>query len=232
MEGVTDNRNLLTNEITYKRMASSLGLAEQQEEFNPVQVEMVMAVLDVAQFTTNTIGLLNLATLVHSRGLNTETVLKVLRFSPPPHFEEQLWDDLLTKRNRHLLDELNARLPVSEQIIVPWGVSAHAGDCRGNPGGGLPVGRNPRIYGDPVLFPQEYGQRRQESWSGVLSSPLDQAFPAFVLFEDENLRFFGDASAFHGCLKFLWISGTGSHWQPCPIGTAGRGCSFCPGHAR
>jgi hypothetical protein len=49
MEGVTDNSNLLTNKITYRRMASSLGLAEQQEEFNPVEVEMVMADVDVEQ---------------------------------------------------------------------------------------------------------------------------------------------------------------------------------------
>lgn len=123
MEGVTDNRNLLTNEITYKRMATSLGLAEQHEEFHPVQVEMVMADVDVEQFTPNTIGFLNLVMLLHSQGLSLETVLKLLRYSPPPHFEEQLFDDLLLKRNRHLLEQLQARLPESDQLIVPWGVA-------------------------------------------------------------------------------------------------------------
>src|ERR1022692_265579 len=43
MEGVTDDRNLLTNKITYKRMATSLGLAEQHEAFNPTQGEIVPA---------------------------------------------------------------------------------------------------------------------------------------------------------------------------------------------
>ncbi|MEJ0091213.1 MAG: hypothetical protein WDM80_15895 [Limisphaerales bacterium] len=35
MEGVTDEQNLLTNKISYKRMAKTLGLAEQHDEFSP-----------------------------------------------------------------------------------------------------------------------------------------------------------------------------------------------------
>ncbi len=123
MEGVSDDRNLLTNGITYKRMATSLGLAEQQEEFKPTRGQLVRADVDVAQFTTNTIGFLNFIMLVHSKGLNAETMLKLLRYSPPPRFEEQLWDDLLRKRNRHLLEELRIWLPQTEHIIVPWGVA-------------------------------------------------------------------------------------------------------------
>jgi hypothetical protein len=123
MEGVSDDRNLLTNKVTYKRMATTLGLAEQHEEFNPTQGEIVPADVDVAQFTTNTIGFLNLVMLIHSKGVNAETVLQLLRFSPPPHSEEQLLDDLLRKRNRRLLEELQARLPQTEHIIVPWGVA-------------------------------------------------------------------------------------------------------------
>ena len=131
MEGVTDNSNLLTNRITYKRAAASLGLAEQHEEFHPVQSELVMADVDVEQFTPNTIGFLNLTMLLHSKGLTAETVLTLMRYSPPPHFEEQLFDDLLRKRNGHLLQELQARLPASEQIIVPWGVAHMPGIAEG-----------------------------------------------------------------------------------------------------
>jgi hypothetical protein len=123
MEGVTDDRNLLTNKITYKRMAASLGVAEQHEEFNPTQGEMVPADVDVEQFTTNTIGFLNLVMLIHSKGVNAETMRQLTRFSPPPHYEEQLLDDLLRKRNRRLLEELQARLSQTEHIIVPWGVA-------------------------------------------------------------------------------------------------------------
>jgi hypothetical protein len=131
MEGVTDNSNRLTNRITYKRMATSLGLAEQQNEFNPVRVEMVGADVDVEEFTPETIGFLNLVMLVHAHGLNAENVLKLLRYSPPPHFEEQLIDDLLRKRNQHLLEELRTRLPDPEPIIVPWGVAHMPGIAEG-----------------------------------------------------------------------------------------------------
>ena len=123
MEGVTDDRNLLTNKPTYKRMATSLGLAEQHEEFNPTQGEMVPADVDVEQFTTSTIGFLNLVMLIHSKGMNAETMLKLAQFSPPPHSEEQLLDDLLRKRNQHLLEELHARLSQTEHIIAPWGAA-------------------------------------------------------------------------------------------------------------
>jgi len=90
-----------------------------------------MADVDVAQFTPNTIGFLNLTMLLHSKGLTAETVLKLLRYSPPPHFEEQLFDDLLRKRNGHLLQELQARLPASEQVIIPWGVAHMPGISQG-----------------------------------------------------------------------------------------------------
>ena len=43
LEGVSDEKNLLTNKITYKRMASSLGLAEQQKEFRPIGPKRVPA---------------------------------------------------------------------------------------------------------------------------------------------------------------------------------------------
>ncbi len=123
MEGVTDENNLLTNSITYKRMATSLGLAEQQKEFHPVRVEIVRADVDTGEFTTNTVGFLNMAMRVHSKGLSAETILEALRFSPPPHFDEELIDDLLRKRNRHLLEEIRAQLSQPEPIVVPWGAA-------------------------------------------------------------------------------------------------------------
>jgi hypothetical protein len=121
MEGVTDNKRMLTNKISYKRMATSLGLAEQHEQFAPARGEMVRADVDVDQFATNTIGLLNLAMLVHTKGVNAETVLALIQYPQPPNFQEQLFDDLVRKRNEHLLGEIRARLPQSENIIVPWG---------------------------------------------------------------------------------------------------------------
>lgn len=123
MEGVTDDKNLLTNRITYRRMATSLGLKEQQEEFRPSQGEMVPADVDVEVFAASTIDLLNVVMLVHSKGVNAEVIMKLLQYSPPPHFEEQLSNDLLRKRNRHLLSEIQSWLSQSDNIVVPWGVA-------------------------------------------------------------------------------------------------------------
>jgi hypothetical protein len=130
MEGVTDKRNLLTNKISYKRMATSLGLAEQHEKFAPSRGRVVRADVDVDQFATNTIGLLNVAMLFHSKGVNAETVLALVQYPQPPHFEVQLFDDLVGKRNQHLLGEIHARLLQSDNIMVPWGALHMPGIAR------------------------------------------------------------------------------------------------------
>jgi hypothetical protein len=84
---------------------------------------MVRADVDVEQFATNTIAFLNLVMLLHSKGVNAENLLKILQYSPPPHFEEQLFNDLLRKRNRRLLQEIHDRLSDSDNLIVPWGAA-------------------------------------------------------------------------------------------------------------
>ncbi len=55
MEGVTDEKHLLTNRISYKRMAAALGLTEQKKEFKPDREQTVNADVDIARFNTNTI---------------------------------------------------------------------------------------------------------------------------------------------------------------------------------
>ena len=130
LEGVTDDRNLLTNKINYARAAASLGLAEQQKEFKPSGGKLVHADVDVNQFTKNTIDCLNLVMLIHTKGLNAETLMKLMQYSSPLHSEEQLFDDLLNKRNRRLLEELQARLSQSEIFVVPWGAAHMPGIAR------------------------------------------------------------------------------------------------------
>jgi hypothetical protein len=131
MEGVTDEQHLLTNKITYQRMAKSLGLAEQQREFKPSPVHLVHADVDIGEFRTNTINFLNLVMLIHGRGMTVENLLKVMQYSPSPDFQEQLLDDLLHKRNRHVLNELQTHLPDSDYIIIPWGAAHMPGISHG-----------------------------------------------------------------------------------------------------
>jgi hypothetical protein len=123
MEGVTDEQNLLTNKISYKRMAASLGLAEQRQEFKLTGIEVVPADADVGQFTTNTIAILNLVMRIHAKGLDAGTLAELMQWSPTPEVEAQLFDDLLTRRNQHLFGEIQTRLAQPEMLIVPWGAA-------------------------------------------------------------------------------------------------------------
>jgi hypothetical protein len=139
MEGVTDDKNLLTNRISYKRMARTLGLSEQQKEFKPVEVETVRADVDVSQFTTNTIGMLNLVMLVHGKGLTPETLSALLGFAAPPDLEQQVLEDILRKRNQRVLQEIHDRLSGSKPIVVPWGVAHMPGIAAGITAAGFRV---------------------------------------------------------------------------------------------
>ena len=47
----------------------------------------------------------------------------LLQYPASPGFEDQLLEDLLRKRNRHLLEEIHTRLSQTDHIIVPWGVA-------------------------------------------------------------------------------------------------------------
>jgi hypothetical protein len=123
MEGVTDENDLLTNHISYARLAKLLGVAEQKTTLKPGSNRWVRADVDISQFSKNTIDFLNVVMLVHAKGINPETLLKVTQYSPPPHFEEQLFDDLIRKRNQHLVGEIESRLPNTDHIAVPWGVA-------------------------------------------------------------------------------------------------------------
>ncbi len=131
MEGVTDEQNLLTNKISYKRMAQSLGLAEQHEEFSPGLAKMERADVDISIFSKETIGILNLIMMIHAKGMNPDALQQLSLYTPPPHFEVQLFDDLLGKRNQHLLGEIKSHLADSDNLMIPWGAAHMPGIARG-----------------------------------------------------------------------------------------------------
>jgi hypothetical protein len=122
MEGVTDEHGLLTNHISYQRMAESLGVAEQEAEFVPPG-EWVAADVDVSEFTPDTIAFLNIVMRFHARGPDLESLRLVFQYKPPPGFERQLLEDLLRKRNRHLMTTARSRLADAELLVIPWGAA-------------------------------------------------------------------------------------------------------------
>ena len=131
LEGVTDRKNLLKHPITYKRAATSLGLSEQKEKFEPTQGHPRQADVDVEVFSAKSIEFLNLATLVHSQGLTAEVILQVIQKAQDVELTKHLFDDLLTRRNEHLLNEIQKELLKSEMIVVPWGAAHMLGVAAG-----------------------------------------------------------------------------------------------------
>jgi hypothetical protein len=127
LEGVTDTKHLLKHRLTYQRAAKSLHLAEQHEDFQPSRGELVRADLDVQDFSSNTIAVLNLVALVHSEGLNPRTLSVLLQSLPDEDDEQQLLDDLLLKRNAHVIQVLQSRLPGADNFVIPWGAAHMAG---------------------------------------------------------------------------------------------------------
>ena len=127
LEGVTDKSNLLTHGISYKWAAKSLHLAEQHEAFKLQQGELVRADVDVSQFSSNTLALLNIVALIHAQGVNPQTMSLLMGYTPTEDVEQQLLDDILLRRNEHLLEVLRARLPDANDFIIPWGAAHMAG---------------------------------------------------------------------------------------------------------
>ncbi|MES2661085.1 MAG: hypothetical protein V4689_20855 [Verrucomicrobiota bacterium] len=121
MEGVSDRQKLTTTHSDYSKMATALGGVEQTQVFKP-QGELVAADVDMSSFSPATLGMLKTAMLLHAKGVTPET-LPILMKPTPPGLEKQLMDDILTKRNLHLLGVIRERLPTSQQIIVPWGAA-------------------------------------------------------------------------------------------------------------
>jgi len=130
MEGVTDDGNLLTNKISYRRMAKTLGLSEQKNTFAPNPLAVVHADVDVGVFSKETIDFLNLVMLFHSQGVTAENLTKMMSYQPQPDFDKRLFGDLLEKRNDHLLGEIRDHLTTADSLMVPWGVAHMPGLAR------------------------------------------------------------------------------------------------------
>jgi hypothetical protein len=104
-------------------VAKTLGLAEQQREFKPSPTQAVSGDVDISMFSSNTIGVLNVMMKLYSKGISLEGIMDVLQASEKPGSDEELMNDLLKKRNAHLLGEIKKRLDESDHLVVPWGAA-------------------------------------------------------------------------------------------------------------
>ncbi len=122
-EGVTDRQKRLQHKLTYKKAASALGLVEQKEVFLPKQARKHWADVDIEQFSKGTIELLDLTAAIHSEGPTLANILRLLNKSQDPALADQLMNDILLKRNEHLLAEIGKEMGNSDVIVVPWGAA-------------------------------------------------------------------------------------------------------------
>ena len=157
LEGVSDRQNLLTNHLSYKRMANGLGLTEQKMVFKPHGFKSVRADIDVEQFAKGTVDFLNMIALIYSRGVNAQTVPLLLQDSSSPEDLEKVMEDILVKRNQHLLDEIQTRLAQWENLVVPWGAAHMPGIEAGIQRAGFHLDQTQEV----VII--RFGSRRNQS---------------------------------------------------------------------
>ena len=123
LEGVSDEKNLLERKLNYKKMAGSLGLTEQHDNFSPEQAKLRNADIDVEQFSKRSLGFLKLVTRIHTEDLNPVLIQQMMEQSKDPELMKTLWADLLTRRNEHLLEEIVDEMKETDVIVVPWGAA-------------------------------------------------------------------------------------------------------------
>ena len=121
MEGVSDKNKTINTHSNYSKMAGAVGGVEQTAAFKPPG-EIVAADVDMSSFSPETLEILKTAMLIHAKGVTPETLPLIMK-PTPPGLEKRLMEDVLTKRNKHLLGVIEERLPNSENIVVPWGAA-------------------------------------------------------------------------------------------------------------
>jgi hypothetical protein len=144
LEGVSDRRQRLKHELSYQRMAESVGLQEQQDEFEPGRGLPRNADIDVSEFSTKTLELLNLVIAYHSKGGSPELIRELMEKGQDPEALKGLWSDLLTRRNEHLLKELKRALTETTIVMVPWGAAHMPGIAAGVEADGFQVAERKR----------------------------------------------------------------------------------------
>ena len=140
-EGVSDQDRLLRQPLSYAAAATALGLSTQPEvegvlDEDEVEVEegqmpdVRNADVDLREFHPETIAFLEFAAAVWSAQGPGEAIAKLRTFAGRGDAGALLstaGDDILTLRNRRLLDAIGEALDSYRCVIVPWGALHLAG---------------------------------------------------------------------------------------------------------
>ena len=147
LEGVSDEKGLLKNRLSYSGIAEFIGIASQEKSAfsaqasralnydgpsHPEAIEYQQADLDISALQPQTLALVEaLAQLLSSKSV--QEVLTHLQDKASPLNNEAAMQaamvDLIQTRNSHLLTSLQTALATSNLVIVPWG-AAHLPDLQ------------------------------------------------------------------------------------------------------
>ena len=144
LEGVRDRDNRLKGTLDYKRMARLFGFTSQKDSSftkkaregleettenraqgkTPKNLEYQIADVDLADFRPETIRFIQIL----GKLISSETMKEAVQTYSESKAELQansihVWDDILNKRNDHLIAEIGAGLKTHTTIIVPWGAA-------------------------------------------------------------------------------------------------------------
>lgn len=126
MEGVTDEKNLLQTPPDYGSVAKNLGLASQRDKFSPEDmpenVDIIRADLDTADFSGETVDILNFIGSIYGKdGINFSRLLMMYMKLADIENSRAFLGDLITKRNQCLLQHIKTSMQGTRLIVVPWG---------------------------------------------------------------------------------------------------------------
>jgi|GEM_PF-1645942 len=144
LEGVGDQEHLMRGKFGYSRMAKLFGFSAQEDssftkqaadglkearlnedkQEPPKNLEYQKADIDLSELNPDTVNFIQaIGTLMHSA--NFQDALKEYSDLQPvlEKGSQTAFDDILNKRNEHLLGEIEKALETHTTIVVPWGAA-------------------------------------------------------------------------------------------------------------
>jgi hypothetical protein len=131
-EGVTDEDVILEAPLSYESFAAVLGLEQQRtltdylgEAYNEGASEWPViqyADMDLREFSPETQAFLERI----GRALNSDRMAQAMQqmvadYADRPEVLRTVEQDIIHRRNRHLLDEMTLALADYRRLVVPWG---------------------------------------------------------------------------------------------------------------
>ena len=144
-EGVTDRGHLLHDRLDYGKVAGSLGLSTQQQRMQlrgrPIEAaeleeprpgradakagpDILRADVDVSSFRPETVEFLNAVGKKMNGGGAARELLAYNAWARgvlTPKRQETIMDDILYRRNRQLIGQLQKALRRYDTVVIPWG---------------------------------------------------------------------------------------------------------------